>query len=376
MSKCVKCGKDVTGKFCSECGTPVSQTNEQPIVNDEYIVGKQHGNVRTKITNVVLWIVSIALLFIGLGGILRDDILAGGFMMLLGLVFCPFVIGIITPLFGGFNRAWFRSILCVICFALIVVAGNKPSEKDVSTGLGITASSQFTSSKSESSKDSSATSNASSSLEDSSTTSSSETSDFFLKDDKLIVGKSIDPTQSTINELKQQGFTQAEAEEMQEIFLSIGVDNVCNITPAIGQGIDIIQSFLATANSDKEKFHFTVEKRKLFYAGFAGTDLYDTELGGILGDINNVQIPVTEISEGTEILLIEKSKELVKSYLNYPSTAKFDMFNWMISRRNEEYYVSGSVDAKNAFGVKSTLNFSLYYTAAEDTFTLKDISMF
>ena len=54
---------------------------------------------------------------------------------------------------------------------------------------------------------------------------------------------------------------------------------------------------------------------------------------------------------------IEKTQELVKACLNYPSTADFPWSDWSVGRSFNWYSVSSRVTAKNAFGVESEIPF-------------------
>ena len=58
-------------------------------------------------------------------------------------------------------------------------------------------------------------------------------------------------------------------------------------------------------------------------------------------------------------VLIPYSQNIVKSYLNYPSTAKFPSVSseWAIARYNNLYYLESWVKASNAFGVEDKINF-------------------
>ena len=71
-----------------------------------------------------------------------------------------------------------------------------------------------------------------------------------------------------------------------------------------------------------------------------------------------------------QILLQSKAEDKVKAYLNYPSTASFPWFDWSYGRDHELYSVSSSVEAKNAFGVKSEIPFTLTYKIQDNLSTL------
>lgn len=58
------------------------------------------------------------------------------------------------------------------------------------------------------------------------------------------------------------------------------------------------------------------------------------------------------------------AKDTLKRYLTYSSEAKFPLYDgWGYGKSNDIYMVSGTVEAKNYFGVDSTHTFYLEYTA-------------
>ena len=99
-----------------------------------------------------------------------------------------------------------------------------------------------------------------------------------------------------VDNLMSLDFTNEEACEIQGILNSVGINSISEIQLGCGEGINNLQSFVCIANDNKDlKFFFTIENRKLFYAGFAGEDLYDSEQGGVLRLIQDVDIPEREI---------------------------------------------------------------------------------
>lgn len=64
------------------------------------------------------------------------------------------------------------------------------------------------------------------------------------------------------------------------------------------------------------------------------------------------------------------AEKQVKSQLNYPSTADFSWLNWSYAREVDVYSVASSVQAENAFGVKSEVPFMLQYKIADGSATL------
>lgn len=59
------------------------------------------------------------------------------------------------------------------------------------------------------------------------------------------------------------------------------------------------------------------------------------------------------------------AKDLIKMTLNYPDTAKFPWLDWGYERADNIYAVSSHVEAKNAFGVQSTIPFYIEFELNE-----------
>ena len=70
----------------------------------------------------------------------------------------------------------------------------------------------------------------------------------------------------------------------------------------------------------------------------------------------------TGIADRIQTLAIQS----VKKELNFPETADFPFLGWGYTRWENHYGVSGSVKAKNAFGVDSELKFSLFYEVEDN----------
>ena len=86
------------------------------------------------------------------------------------------------------------------------------------------------------------------------------------------------------------GFTQEEAEEMKDIFTTVGITEISNIQKALGDGIDNLQSFTCDVfeyRKDKGgiSVHFTIDKRQLCFMSLDGipttkTDYYYINIFG------------------------------------------------------------------------------------------------
>ena len=67
------------------------------------------------------------------------------------------------------------------------------------------------------------------------------------------------------------------------------------------------------------------------------------------------------LSKDEEVQLEIAAEDTVKLFLNYPETADFHLMDWGFGKNHDLYSVSGKVTAKNAFGVKEDIIFSIKY---------------
>lgn len=77
------------------------------------------------------------------------------------------------------------------------------------------------------------------------------------------------------------------------------------------------------------------------------------------------------IDTDMKVTLKLAAEDAVESQLNYPSTADFGWLDWTYGREGDIYSVSGSVTAKNAFGVEDELTFTLIYERSGETLKSK-----
>lgn len=201
----------------------------------------------------------------------------------------------------------------------------------------------------------------------------------FKKEDKIndteVVSKSYG--EDLLDELQKLGLTLQEATKIQENFYKIGIINISDVQEGAGDGIDKLQSFVAYANDDKEKkFYFTIEERKLYYAGFMDETLYDSTKGGVLKSINGIHIPETEVTMEEYTELQVKAENIIKEYLTNPETATFPMYDgWGIGRSDNDYKIYGKVNADNAMGSNSTMNFSVWFKKEKNEFNVEAVEI-
>ena len=94
-------------------------------------------------------------------------------------------------------------------------------------------------------------------------------------------------------------------------------------------------------NSTVESINYNDEK--IYYRGFESYNINNYIYQSSLLDV-----------------LIPYTQNIVKSYLSYPSTAKFPLVSseWAVSRYNNLYYLESWVKASNAFGIEDKINFT------------------
>ena len=94
-------------------------------------------------------------------------------------------------------------------------------------------------------------------------------------------------------------------------------------------------------NSPVESINYNDEK--IYYRGFESYNINNYIYQSSLLDV-----------------LIPYTQNIVKSYLSYPSTAKFPLVSseWAVSRYNNLYYLESWVKASNAFGIEDKINFT------------------
>lgn len=84
----------------------------------------------------------------------------------------------------------------------------------------------------------------------------------------------------------------------------------------------------------------------------------------------------TEITLGMEERLIAISEDLIRTFLNYPSGAKFHSMLWTFNRDGTIFNVGGKVTAVNAFNVKEDIDFLITYEAYNDYDSIKATALY
>ena len=173
------------------------------------------------------------------------------------------------------------------------------------------------------------------------------------------------------------GYSIDHASAIQEILNTVGITEI-EIESMTGEAESGLNSVVCYPNgyTDKDRrFFFTTEDGALFYAGFSGEDLYDSENGGFLKNYSDVHVPEKEVTLEVYGELQSLATSAVKQYLNYPDTADFGALDWKIGRSDEKYQILGKVTAKNGFGVKDDILFSVWFIANGTEYTVEGISL-
>jgi len=190
--------------------------------------------------------------------------------------------------------------------------------------------------------------------------------------------KSIENIDTAIADvLIEKGYSIEHASSIQEILNIVGIDTIeiQHMTGEPEKGLNSVVAYPNGYTDDDRRFYFTTEDGVLFYAGFTSEDLYDLDKGGFLKNYNDVHVPEKEVTWDEFYKLQELAEPEVKSCLNYPDTANFDGFSYRVGRSDENYQLLGNVTAKNGFGVKDTMSFSVWFIKKGDSFTIDGIAI-
>lgn len=203
---------------------------------------------------------------------------------------------------------------------------------------------------------------------------STESDKAFIIGEK-VQGELMDIDSNMIKILTTAGYTLEQASEIQKILNTVGIKSI-EIESMTGKATEGLNAVVCYPNGLKDRnrrFHFTTNNGTLFYAGFLNEDLYDSEKGGYLKSYGDVHVPETKIDIDTYNRLQMLATETIKTYLKYPSSSDFDNLAWGIGRSDNKYKIQGKVSAKNGFGVKDDLFFSVYFVQKDNDFSIEGV---
>ena len=180
-----------------------------------------------------------------------------------------------------------------------------------------------------------------------------------------------------ISVLTLKGYTDEQANKINKILDELGINSIeiYAMTGIPQKGLNAVICYPNGSNDDDHKFTFTTDNGEIFYVGFLGEDLYDSEKGGILKRYNEVHIPNNEVDSNAELSLMMAAEDVIKRYLNYPATADFHTMSWSFARSDDKYSASGTVSAQNAFGVEDEMPFTVYFELVNGKLKIEKVSL-
>lgn len=175
----------------------------------------------------------------------------------------------------------------------------------------------------------------------------------------------------------EKGYSIEHATAIQEVLNTVGIEDleIESMTGKPESGLNSVVSYPNGYTERDRRFYFTTDNGVIFYAGFLNEDLYDSEKGGYLKNYNDVHVPEKEVTRDEFYKLQEIAEPVVKQCMNYPNTASINAFSYRVGRSDENYQLLGNVTAKNGFGIKDTLPFSVWFVKSGEEFTIKGISV-
>lgn len=188
-------------------------------------------------------------------------------------------------------------------------------------------------------------------------TSHMEADNDFINGEK-VDGEILDIEVDNISEkLCSFGFTGSEAQEIREIFLLCGITDIDGAEPTDPNAtIDGLIAYRYVIDDDRTVW-FTIDKRELFYIALNGVDVYDTDKGGFLININDVHIPESEISVSVKNTLRDLAESTLDVY--FINANYYDA--WGVARSDDDYMTQCEVYATNKLGIKDWIKAKVWF---------------
>lgn len=184
------------------------------------------------------------------------------------------------------------------------------------------------------------------------------------------------PVNPLIETLTNLGYTYDHAADIEKILRTLGIENIeiygsdgSNNDPE--NGLYNVVCFPNGYTDDNRRFYFTTENGVVFYAGFRGEDLYDSEKGGFLKSYSDVHVPETKLDENTKVMLRDKSETVLDRYFKY--TPYYDA--WAVGREDDNYATQCQAYAKNGFGQKDWVYAKVWYHYENGEFVVTAVSI-
>ena len=150
-----------------------------------------------------------------------------------------------------------------------------------------------------------------------------------------------------------------EASDIYKILVNCGVNEIYWIEKIE----DITDAYYIHIENFVEPLKISLKDNKLEYVFYGTWSLYDN--GKYDGKLSDYSITIDE-----KFALIKLSKENININLKYPQNSKYNENSWNITRNDNDYSVSCSVDAPNTFGIHVTHQFFLTYKKENEKFTI------
>lgn len=150
-----------------------------------------------------------------------------------------------------------------------------------------------------------------------------------------------------------------EASDIYKILVNCGINEIHWIEKIE----DITDAYYIHIENIVEPLKISLKDKKLEYVFYGTWILYDN--GKYDGKLSDYSITIDE-----KIVLIRLSKENININLKYPQNSKYNENSWNITRNDNDYSVSCSVDAPNTFGMPVTHQFFLIYKKENEKFTI------
>lgn len=158
---------------------------------------------------------------------------------------------------------------------------------------------------------------------------------------------------------KALNINRMEASNIYEILLNCGVDKIHWIEKIE----DIENAYFIHLENIIEPLKISLKDNKLEYVFYGTWNLYNN--GKYDGNLSDYSITLDE-----KFALKRLSKENINANLKYPQNSKYNENSWNITRMDNEYGISCSVDAPNTFGMLVTHQFFLTYKKENEKFIL------
>lgn len=150
-----------------------------------------------------------------------------------------------------------------------------------------------------------------------------------------------------------------EASDIYKILVNCGVNEIYWIEKIE----DITDAYYIHIENIVEPLKISLKDNKLEYVFYGTWSLYDN--GKYDGKLSDYSITIDE-----KFALIKLSKENININLKYPQNSKYNENSWNITRIDNDYSVSCSVEATNTFGMHVTHQFFLTYKKENEKFTI------